>query len=89
MQGLCCLSDDTPGPLHSFKFRYTDDICSFLLVAHSLADAQLFTSKFVNIEEVVPLDKSSNNYIVGRKMPLEEGGGFQATFDLGLMVRND
>ena len=37
MFDTCIVGDEHPGPVHSFKFRYMDDICSFLVVAHSLS----------------------------------------------------
>ena len=86
MPCFCFQGDERPGPLHSFKFRYDDDICTFLFIAHSLADAELFTSRVVMLEDICAPDLSANRYIIGRKTLLPEGGGILATFDLGLMV---
>ena len=88
MAGLCCSGDNRPGPVHLLKFRYTDDICSFLVVAHSLSDAHIFANRIVRLEEIFPSDSSSpRRYHVGHKTPLQEGGGFLASFDLTQSVR--
>ena len=87
MFDTCIVGDEHPGPIHSFKFRYSDDICSFLVVAHSLSDAQLFTNQYVRLEEIFPPnDIGPKMYHIGRKMPLFEGGGFLASFDLTQIV---
>ena len=89
MSGICFPGDDRPGPLHSFKLLYPDDICTFLLVAHSLTDSQLFTTRIVRLEDIFPPPdekKAGSTYILGRKAPLEEGRGFLVTFDLQQMV---
>ena len=88
MAGICCAGDNRPGPIHLLKFRYTDDICSFLVVAHSLSDAHIFANRIVRLEEIFPSDSSSpRRYHVGHKTPLQEGGGFLASFDLTQSVR--
>ena len=87
MFDTCIVGDEHPGPVHSFKFRYMDDICSFLVVAHSLSNAQLFTNRHVRLEEIFPPnDTGPKMYHIGRKMPLFEGGGFLASFDLTQIV---
>jgi hypothetical protein len=87
MSDICYSDDERPGPTHSFKFRYSDDICSFLVVAHGLNDAQIFTNRIVRLEEIFPSDvQTPCKYLIGRKMPLEEGGGFLVSFDLTQIV---
>ena len=90
MFDTCVVGGEHPGPIHSFKFRYSDDICSFLVVAHSLSNAQLFTNHYVRLEEIFPPnDTGPKMYHIGRKMPLFEGGGFLAIFDLTEIVSID
>lgn len=87
MSDICYSDDERPGPTHTFKFRYSDDICSFLVVVHGLSDAQIFTNRIVRLEEIFPCNEQTpRRYLIGRKMPLEEGGGFLASFDLAQIV---
>jgi hypothetical protein len=88
MVDICCLNDDSPGFIHTFKLNYLENIVAFTVVAYSLSNAQIFTSRAVRLEEILPsLDENiPHNYLIGNKTAAEESAGFLVSFDLSQIV---
>jgi hypothetical protein len=88
MVDICCLNDDSPGFIHTFKLNYLENMCTFTVVAYSLSNAQIFTSRTVRLEEILPSPDENipRNYLIGNKTGAEESAGFLVSFDLSQIV---
>jgi hypothetical protein len=69
MGDICRLNDYSPGFIHTFKLNYLENICTFTVVAYSLSNAQIFTSRTVKLEEILPSPDENvpHNYLIGTK----------------------